>query len=185
MEYIVLGLLILKEMTIYELNSAFGQGLSLIYSASYGNLQYAVKKLLKDEFIEFREVVENGRNKKIYSIKESGFRAFHDWMESEIPLNKLETIMLSKVYFLGLVKDPSIRLEIVSEMIEKAGRVDTGLRQLHDEVAAIQLPENLIDIAKYQFKTLDYGIMAHASGIRWLTDLLDDIRNEMKEQADF
>ena len=71
MEFIILGILLFKDMTIYEINTSFKKGLFLIYSASYGSLQNAVKKLLKKEFITFRETVENGRNKKIYSIAPS------------------------------------------------------------------------------------------------------------------
>lgn len=180
MEYIVLGLLILKEMTIYELNSAFKQGLSLIYSASYGNLQYAVKKLLKDDLITFTERVENGRNKKIYEINEEGMKAFFFWMEAEIPVNKLETVMLSKVYFLGLVEDRAKKIAIVEEMIEKAEAVEAGLLMMDEDFTKMVLPDEAMKIAKYQFKTLDYGIMAHTAGKNWLNKLLADVKKEIK-----
>ena len=77
MEYIILGLLLFKEMTIYEMNSSFKKGLSLIYSASYGSLQNATKKLIKTEWIHFTQTIENGRNKKIYSISDQGKAAFY------------------------------------------------------------------------------------------------------------
>lgn len=178
MEHIVLGLLLLKEMTIYELNTAFSHGLSLIYSASYGNLQYAVKKLLKAELIEYRETVENGRNKKIYSIRPDGRRVFFEWMESEIPVGKLETVMLSKVYFLGLVDDPKLRLTIVEEMIMKTAEAEEGLRELNSEVRSYRLPEEHKQIAGFQFKTLDYGLMAHSAGRQWLQKLYNEVKDD-------
>jgi len=80
MDFIVLGILLYKPLTIYEINSFFENGLFLIYAASYGSLQNAIKKLLKNDWIEFEEVVENGRNKKIYSLKKKGTQAFFTWM---------------------------------------------------------------------------------------------------------
>jgi DNA-binding PadR family transcriptional regulator len=165
-------------MTIYELNAAFKQGLSLIYAASYGNLQYAVKKLLNEKFIEFKEAVENGRNKKIYHVTENGMQSFFGWMESEIPVTKLETTMLSKVFFLGLIKNSEKRVEIVMEMISKAEQVEKGLLQMNEELGRLNLPVEAMEIAQFQFKTLDYGIMAHGAGKRWLYELLDEIKKE-------
>lgn len=174
----MLGLLILKDMTIYELNAAFKKGLSLIYAASYGNLQHAVKKLHKEGMIDYNELVENGRNKKIYRINKNGINNFFEWMESEIPVNKLETIMLSKVYFLGLIKDPAVKVGIVMEMIAKTEEVETGLRQMNEELNSLSLPDEIMEIANFQFKTLDYGIMAHAAGKQWLYKLLDVVKEE-------
>ena len=41
MENVILGLLIIQSLTLYELNRAFKQGISMFYSASYGSLQVA------------------------------------------------------------------------------------------------------------------------------------------------
>src|SRR5512139_1502134 len=103
MEHVVLGLLMIQSLTIYGLNRAFKQGISLFYSASYGSLQTAVKNLLGKGWIVFEERVDHGRNKKVYSITEQGRRAFYEWMLEEIPANKLEVTALSKVFFLGLM----------------------------------------------------------------------------------
>ncbi len=46
MENVVLGLLIIQSLTLYDLNRAFKQGISLFYSASFGSLQIAVKNCL-------------------------------------------------------------------------------------------------------------------------------------------
>ncbi|MBI9102217.1 MAG: PadR family transcriptional regulator [Spirochaetales bacterium] len=165
-------------MTIYELNANFKQGLSLIYAASYGSLQHGVKKLLEKGLIKFRETVQNGRNKKIYQIKDSGRKVFFDWMVAELPLNNLETIILSKIYFLGLIEDKNTIIFMIEEMIKKTESVENNLKMLDSELSELSLPEESLKIAKYQFKTLDYGIMAHSSAIQWLKELLQEIKNE-------
>ena len=172
MEWVVLGLLILKSMTIYELNSAFSKGLSLIYSASYGNLQYAVKKILKEDLISFVETVENGRNKKIYSINQSGKKAFFQWMHAEIDINKLETILLTKIFFLGLIEKTADRISIIEEMLKKTEAVERNLMEMDNAYSKLTFAEEEKDIAFYQLKTLDYGITAHTSVKNWLKELL-------------
>ena len=79
MEQIVLGLLFLCDRTIYQLRSRIDKGLSLMYSSSMGSIQAAIKKLLQAGYIEYQEIVENGKYKKMYHITENGKRYFLDW----------------------------------------------------------------------------------------------------------
>ena len=176
MEFVVLGLLMLKEMTIYELNASFKQGLSLIYSASLGSLQHAVKKLTSNGLIGCSEVVENGRNKKIYSINEDGMRHFMEWIYAETPLNKLETVVQSKVFFLGLIESNNDRIKIVEEMLQKVSGVENSLIDYKEELDTIELPPDYRVLASFQFRTLEYGIMAHRTAVEWLEGLLTDLQ---------
>lgn len=174
MEHIVLGLLILKSMTIYELNQAFSAGLSMIYAASYGNLQYAVKKLLKNEMITFEERVENGRNKKIYQINQKGTEAFFDWMMEDINPKHIETLMLGKIYFLGLVEKKEHKTIIIDNMLKAADEYSKDLFETKAYTDNIDIPKEYREIGRYQLKTLDYGIMNYEVTVKWL--------NEIKEQ---
>lgn len=175
MEFMVLGLLFFGEMTIYELNNNFKRGLSLIYSASYGSLQNAVKKLLKAEKITFRETVEGGRNKKYYAVNDTGRQAFSQWMLGESPLNKLETTMLSKVYFLGLVESPEDQKKVLAELIEKAEGVTGELMAYDESLQDMEIPEEAMGIAKYQMSTLNYGVRSHGVAVDWLKELYEGI----------
>jgi DNA-binding PadR family transcriptional regulator len=177
MENVVLGLLIIQSFTLYELNQAFMQGISLFYSASYGSLQTAVKNLLKGGLIVFEEKVEKGRNKKIYSITESGREAFNRWMLAEIPVNKLEVTALSKVYFLGLIPSVAQRKAIVSEIVNKINLAQAELSELEGEISQLEVPEKYQSLLKFQLKTLDYGLKTHAFGKEWFQALLDDLES--------
>jgi DNA-binding PadR family transcriptional regulator len=176
MEFIVLGLLMYREMTIYDLNKSFSMGLSLIYAAGYGTLQYAVKRLQEKGLITFVETVENGRNKKIYMISEAGILEFHRWMEAETPMSKLETTALSKVFFLGLVDDDKKKLAIIEEVIEKITAAEKGLKNHSVEINQLPIPDELAESFSYQVKTLDYGIMSHSAAREWFTELLEEIK---------
>lgn len=175
MEFVVLGLLIIQSMTLYDLNQAFKQGISMFYSASYGSLQIAVKNLLGKEMIVFEEMVDRGRNKKVYSITARGREAFYGWMLDEIPVNKLETTALSKVYFLGLIEDVEQRRQIVREILAKIQIVEAHLNQMDAQLQGLELPEPMRRITRYSWKTLDYGIQAHAMAREWFEALLADL----------
>jgi PadR family transcriptional regulator AphA len=175
MENVVLGLLILRNLTLYELNQAFKQGISMFYSASYGSLQVAVKSLLNKGMVIFEERVDNGRNKKIYSITEIGRAAFYQWMLVEIPPNKLEVTALSKVFFLGLVLDPAQKKQIVLEILNKIQMVQADLKKTNDEINRLEIPASFQGIFKYQAKTLEYGLQMHILAREWFQTLLKDL----------
>lgn len=175
MENVVLGLLILQSLTIYELNRAFKQGISMFYSASYGSLQIAVKKLLQKKLVVFDEKVERGRNKKVYTITREGRQAFFAWMLSEIPTSKLETTALAKVYFLGLVEDRSQQKQIVEGIIKKIEQIQDELDGLNDSLTQMDVPSLYEDVFKYQVKTLDYGRQAHIFARDWFLSLETDL----------
>lgn len=175
MEFIVLGLLMIEDMTVYQLNQTFKTGLSLIYSASYGSLLSAIKKLLKSGYLEFTEVVENGRNKKIYHITDAGSVHFYEWMHADIPESKLETIALSKVFFLGLIEDIDAKRSILQYIIAAVTEMENQLIALSQSLAQLKLSAEALKIYGYQFKTLEYGIRTHHIARVWAEELLDEV----------
>ena len=177
MEHVVLGLLVIQSLTLYELNRAFKQGISMFYSASYGSLQIAVKNLLSKGMIVFEEKVDRGRNKKVYSITEAGREAFFQWMFAEIPANKLEVTALSKVYFLGLIESTEQRKEIVLEILNKIELIQGELNAMNEEISQYDIPASYSGILKYQLHTLDYGIKSHIFAREWFEALLDDLES--------
>jgi PadR family transcriptional regulator AphA len=174
-EFIVLGLLMLQDMTIYQLNQAFTSGLSLIYSASYGSIQNAIKKLLLGDEIGFFETVENGRNKKIYHLTEKGKKSFFQWMHDELPTNKLEIVALSKVFFLGLIVSTEEKIQILRKILAAIESMESELTDLAKTLAQLELPEEAMKIYRFQFKTLDYGILTHGVAREWIQKIMDEL----------
>ena len=178
MEHVVLGLLIIQSLTLYGLNQAFKQGISMFYSASYGSLQIAVKNLLNRGMIVYDEKVDKGRNKKVYSITELGKDGFYQWMLDEIPVNKLEVTALAKLYFLGLIQSREQREQIISEILSKIELIQDQLGSMNAEIGQMEIPASYKGILKYQLKTLDYGLKSHAFAREWFLRLLMDLQNE-------
>lgn len=177
MENVVLGLLIMQCLTLYDLNRAFKQGISMFYSASYGSLQIAVKNLLQKGLITVTEQVEKGRNKKIYAITRLGKEAFFAWMLAEIPVNRLEVSALSKIYFLGLIQDVEQKKQIVGEILSKIDQVQAELATMNEEISRMNIPDSYREILKYQLKTLEYGIQSHVFAREWFLALAKDLES--------
>ncbi|WFD11935.1 PadR family transcriptional regulator [Tepidibacter hydrothermalis] len=175
MEYVILGMLMIKPLTIYEMNSAFKSSISLFYSASYGSIQSAVKKLVKNNLVEFEEKVEKGRNKKVYYVLKEGKEAFFKWMFEEIPLNKLEVTALSKLHFLGLVIQDEGKKQILKNIISQIELGEKELLNLNKELEQIEVDQAYSEILKYQLKTVDYGIGSHSFSKQWFKEILEEL----------
>ncbi len=175
MEYVILGLLFLKPMTIYEINSSFKQGISLFYSASYGSIQSALKKITRNLWAEVSETIENGRQKKFYTVSAAGRSVFFDWMESSPDMKKLEVSVLSRLFFLGLIETPSKRKTILDTIISAINNAYEELGQYHDKLSGMieDIDEDSKTIAAYQVNTLEYGIMSHKAALDFFMKLAE------------
>lgn len=175
MEYVILGLLLMADMSLYELNHQFKQGISLFYSASLGSLQKALAGLLSKGWVTCTEVTDKGRHKKIYAITPAGQEAFGAWMDAGIPIQKLGVVALSKVFFLGYIEDPAHRRRILQEMLAKVDQVLADLTATEEQINALTLPPEYAAIFHYQRKTLTYGIGAHRFARDWCRQMLAEL----------
>lgn len=167
MEFCVLGLLMIQDMTIYDLNKTFAASLSLFYSASLGSLQTAIKKLIAANRIASTEILSGKRRKKVYRILESGRQAFFEEMYGEIPRSKLETISLARTFFLGLLPDRQDRIRVLNLIIDTIREELTGLRNMQADLQTVDISGPDQEMFQWQLRTLDYGVMSHEAGLRW------------------
>lgn len=175
MDIVLLGLLMVQDLTIYQLNQAFKSGIALIYSASYGSILSAIRKLISSKEVTFIELVDNGRNKKIYHISEKGRAHFYQWMHGDIDGNKLETMALIKVFFLGLIDSVDEKKKILENIVSSIIRMEESLNQLSQYLSHVPLSDEEKKLHYYQFKTLDYGINTHRYAREWAQQLLDEL----------
>jgi PadR family transcriptional regulator, regulatory protein AphA len=176
MKYIILGLLLLKPLSIYDINKAFQNIISLFYSPSYGSINTAMKKLLAKKMVECKEEVIQGRNKIVYTILEAGKKEFIGWMLSEINPNKLEVTALSKLFFLGLVDKKEDKINIISNIVNTAKSEKERLETLKKETQAYEVPKSYKEIFLFQLKTLDYGLNSYQFSFTWFEKLLKELK---------
>lgn len=175
MDNLILGLLMFKGRTIYEIKERINSGLNLMYSASTGSIQAAVKKLLTLGYIECTESVENGKFKKVYSITISGRQYFNKWVNSPIDSSPEKHPELLKVYFMGL-SDKSTRILRVQQHIDDLRKVHGELSFIYDDGQKMQPPEDLRDIFNYQLMSAKFGVDFVKFQIDWYTDMLSKMQ---------
>lgn len=178
MEFIILGLLLIKPMTGYEIGRFIKTNLSMICSDSAGSLQTAIKKLISDEKITFSEFVENGKNKKQFSITLVGKTEFSRWVQKPMQIEKVKNMELSKLFFLGFAEKEQ-RVAAISSYINQLEEAKSSLLAIKKSFEQMELkPDSLHEIFCYQYYTLEYGIDSVVFEIGWYKKLLSKMENQ-------
>jgi len=173
MDNIILGLLILRSRTIYQLHERIAEGLNLMYSNSMGSIQAALKKLSKCGYIEYEEIIENGKYKKIYFITDSGKEHFFDWVNTPMSMQNNKNPELAKLYFMGF-SDREHRTELLIRYIAELKKQYHILEAIYKEGEAMELN----DIGAYQLESAKYGRDLMLFNIRWFQKLLREEKNK-------
>lgn len=176
MDKIILGLLILKNRTIYEIRTKFANNLDLMYSSSTGSIQAALKKLLSQGHIACTECEENCKHKKIYEITDSGREEFSRWVNSSFDGTQNKSPELAKLYFMGL-SDKKLRAERVQGLIDYLEKTNMTLTLLYNEGLSLSPTEQYRDLFNYQFMTVKFGRDYTAFQLEWFRQLLSDMES--------
>lgn len=186
MEYIILSMLLCKAMTVYEIRNYIIKNLTTVCSNSLGSIQTAIKKMLSKGYIEVREYVENGLNKKKYSITDKGLSEYKNWVGTPINLSKMTNMEESKLFFLGIApkekrisfltamnKDLEGQLKALTAIKEstlnaKEAIMDDNVRNISKETKYVDnllsvsnekdLKAVLLNTYDYQMELLEYSI---------------------------
>ncbi len=177
MEYVILGFLLIRNLTQYDIKAALEKKVSPFFSASLGSIQAALKKLENNVHVEVYETVENGRKKKIYSITGTGKTHFMTWMLSYVLPNKTEHEVTTRLFFLGLMQ-PSERLNICKSIICELENKVKEFKEGRSESAQMRVPEQLVDIVKFQLKTLDLGLYYYTQILEWFRNFYLELEGE-------
>ncbi len=175
MDTLILGLLLLKSRTIYEIRERIRSGLNTIYSDSMGSIQAAIKKLLSKKYIDYSEIVDNGKHKKIYTITDEGKEYFNYWINTPLLVAQNRNSELAKLYFMGL-SDPSLRLERIEEYIIGLKKQKAVLDTVYEQGKNMQVEEPFKELFKYQFLSAQYGIDIIQFEIDWYEKLAKEMR---------
>jgi PadR family transcriptional regulator, regulatory protein AphA len=176
-EFVILGLLALRVMTVYEINKALERGVSLFYSASFGSINTAISKMLEKGWVSGEEKVENGRNKRVFHLTPAGMDAFQDWLNSEIEAEKVKDPALTRLYFMGFAPAAE-RIRVLETHIQKLRQTLGKLELIHQQAAEIETPPGLEDARRFQLFTLDYGRAFYAFNIAWYQNLLETLKKD-------
>ncbi|MCK5130068.1 MAG: PadR family transcriptional regulator [Clostridiales bacterium] len=175
MIFTILGFLLIKSLTMYEIRKILEGKVSPFYSGSYGSIGSAIKKLLNEGLISYEEEIKNGRNKKIYSISLQGKKHFMAWLESDIPFSTQRDNVLNRMFFFGFLESIK-QIDLLKKHIEL---LEESLKE-YDEFQSEALKKRYTgtkkSIAKFQLKTLEYGIEQIKFDIKWYKKQIREIK---------
>lgn len=205
MEYIILSMLLCKAMTVYEIRNYIIKNLTTVCSNSLGSIQTAIKKMLSKGYIEVNEYVENGLNKKKYSITDKGLMEYKKWVGTPINLSKMTNMEESKLFFLGIApKEKRIAfLVTLNKDLEEQLQALTAIQEFALNAKEAVIKENISNISKeskyvnnllsvsnekdlsavllntydYQMSLLKYGIERTKFDLAFYKNLLKEERN--------
>lgn len=205
MEYIILSMLLFKAMTVYEIRNYIIKNLTTVCSNSLGSIQIAIKKMLSKGFIEVNEYVENGLNKKKYSITDKGLAEYKKWVGTPINLSKMTNMEESKLFFLGVApKEKRIAfLVALNKDLEEQLKALTAIQEFALTAKEVVIKDNISNISKenkyvnnllsvsnekdlstvllntydYQMSLLKYGIERTKFDLTFYKKLLKEERN--------
>lgn len=177
MDKLILGLLILRGLTVYEIRGFLRQGMYLMYSDSLGSIQAAIKKLTKDKYVVFEEYVEKGKNKKKYSITPEGRESFFAWLSEPILSVSQASRSLTKLFFMGMLPAEERILIIQSQINMLQDKFDTLLSTFH-AAQKVQIGEDLKNIAFYQKETIQLSLDSVRFEIDWYKALLHRVTTQ-------
>ena len=129
MDKIILGILMLRRMTAYELRNVIRNNFKSMCSDSLGSIQAALKKLLMSEMVTFEELVEKGVNKKRYAITDIGQKALIEWIRVPIDISKTKNLDIGKLLFMGYVSENEQK-NLIDKIIHSLEKEYTSLKKI-------------------------------------------------------
>lgn len=79
-----------------------------------------------------------------------------------------ERAAVSRLYFLGLL-DASVRAAVLDGVRGRPEAELARLQEVEQAAQAVEVPEDLAEVARYQRATLDYGMASCRYAIEWLS----------------
>ncbi|MGG4341990.1 PadR family transcriptional regulator [Paenibacillus lautus] len=169
LEYILLGMLMEGTMSGYDLKKTIDSTVGTFYKASYGSLYPALKRLAEKDMVTLTET-DNSKNKKLYSLRPSGQKAFLDWLSGPMQAGRNEQLI--RIFFFDYL-DEGIRQKRLAEYIFKLDQEIQMLEAVQNvvagELAEIEHPENYY----YRVSVLAYGLNHFQMERQWLKDIME------------
>ncbi len=202
MDKIILGILMLRRMTAYEIRNIIKNNFKSMCSDSLGSIQSALKKLFELKMVTYEELVEKGVNKKRYAITDVGQEALIEWIKIPVDTSKTKNLDFGKLLFMGYVSK-SDRKKLIDKIILSLEREYAELKKLkesivaEEEIATLEnylftdieyeerirrlnngndISENIKEISKFTLATLDYGIDMTVFNIEWFKKLKKKVK---------
>jgi DNA-binding PadR family transcriptional regulator len=166
---VILGILMKKNLTGYDIKHELETIFSYFYNASYGTIYPTLSKMEKEGLITKQCIVQEGKpNKNVYTITAEGKERFLAYLQSEIVPTEFKSDFMVRMFF-GALVEPGILMEWIERAIRDQQAELTALREDYIRYK----PSMSIS----QEITIQMGIEHSQGNVRVLTEGLERIKN--------
>jgi len=174
LEFIILGFLTLGDMSGYEIKKMMSNSTAFFSNVSDGSIYPALKRCENDGLVRSRELVENGRFKKVYEITEEGHRVFLQWMETPLKPFIFRYEMLIRIFFARNLSENEL-IELIDQHLDQIEELDNRLQEIEFGPAR--------DVDEFQKTTLRFGRDFYAFLIKWYEQWKYDLEGSGGEDS--
>lgn len=173
-EYVILGFLMYGEMSGYDIKQYMSGSTANFFDASFGSIYPILKKLEATGFVRYKEVVDNGKFKKLYSLNDSGRERFMKWLAEPVAFSRTGHGHLAKFFFFGFLESSQVR-KLIEDYIGEVQAEITHLNNLEKEI------EPKADL--FQRGTVEFGILSYRATLEWCRGMLSRVSQEREASA--
>lgn len=170
-EEMALGLLQLRELSMYEIKKSLDRLASHYFSPSTGSLHPALQRLERKGLIVGRDAYSGNRRKKLFTPTAQGQAHFSQWLAEVPDLSKGDEPLVARLFFYGLLA-PEERKRVVKLCVEQVDgmcrRMQALLHEVQGELQERKIPSHLMEVPEFQIATLEYGIANYQFIGKWL-----------------
>ncbi len=170
MEKILLGMLMQKPATGYDIRKKMELSTKFFFSTSQGSINPAFKKLEKNKFVTTEDEIVNGRLRKTYTITKDGREYFKEWLNSKVGVSKVRNDMLLRLFFFPYASQD-----------EKIGILENYLTELKIHIETLQNlgnnPQVCENCNEYEAATMEFGIGYYSFIYDWYTNYLNNLKD--------
>lgn len=178
---VILGILMEGPQTGYGLKSIIEQSVGFFYTASYGSLYPALKRLAEQGAISLVET-DGAKNKKLYTIEATGRKQFLEWLGEPLTRNRNEHLL--KFFFYDYLEEPLRKKRLAAfhgSLREELGRLAVVKQIVDKETEELENPEDY----RFRLSVLTYGFRYLEMAERWLGDLREkELKDEYNADQD-
>jgi DNA-binding PadR family transcriptional regulator len=162
----LLGFLMSRSMTGYELKKKFSISFSFFSGLSYGSIYPALKKMEKEGWLTLEVQIQDGSpNRKVYTITDEGRKVFLENLRAPFALERPKDAFLARLFFFSYLP-PEERLETANRHLETVREIQRSLRAVEPQVRE---------------RADEYQYLCYTFGVRFFEDLVRNVTQIVRQ----
>jgi DNA-binding PadR family transcriptional regulator len=175
-KFMILGFLMQGSMTGYEIKKRFSLSFSFFSGLSYGSLYPALEKMKQEGLITLKvEIGDGAPNRKVYTITDSGKKAFLESLRAPFYLDRPKNAFLARLFFFAHLS-PEERLSAAKGHLESVKELQRQFKSVEPQIKG--------RADKYQRLCYRFGVQFFEDFVRGVTQIVGELENEEAEGKD-